>query len=49
MLAEDDEGESMGYDFFLYDNEENSKAAIEKNLNQEWKGKKLFVYQFQKN
>lgn len=48
-LAEDEEGESMGYGFVLYDNEESAKAAIEKNHNQEWKGKKLFVCQFQKN
>ena len=48
-LAEDEEGESMGYGFVLYDSEEGAKKAISECHGKEWKGKKLFVAQFQKN
>jgi len=48
-LAEDEEGESMGYGFVLYDSEEGAKKAIKECHEKEWKGKKLFVAQFQKN
>ena len=48
-LAEDEEGESMGYGFVLYDSEEGAKKAIEECHGKDWKGKKLFVAQFQKN
>ena len=48
-LAEDEEGESMGYGFVLYDSEEGAKKAIAECHGKEWKGKKLFVAQFQKN
>ena len=48
-LAEDEEGESMGYGFVLYDSEEGAKKAIQECHEKEWKGKKLFVAQFQKN
>lgn len=45
-LAEDDEGESVGYGFVLYDSAESAKKAIEECNGKEWKGKKLFVCQF---
>ena len=48
-LAEDEEGESMGYGFVLYDSEEGAKKAIKECHGKEWRGKKLFVAQFQKN
>lgn len=48
-LAEDDEGDNIGYGFVLYDNEEASKNAIKQGNGLEWKGKKLFVGQFIKN
>ena len=48
-LAEDEEGESMGYGFVLYDSEEGAKKAIKECNGKEWRGKKLFVAQFQKN
>ena len=48
-LAEDEEGESMGYGFVLYDSEEGAKKAIKECHEKEWNGKKLFVAQFQKN
>ena len=48
-LAEDEEGESMGYGFVLYDSEEGAKKAIAECHGKEWNGKKLFVSQFQKN
>jgi polyadenylate-binding protein len=48
-LAEDDEGESMGYGFVLYDSEESAKKAIEACHDKEWNGKKLYVQQFIKN
>lgn len=47
-LAEDEEGESMGYGFVLYDSEEGAKRAIEECHGKEWGGKKLFVAQFEK-
>ena len=48
-IAEDEEGESMGYGFVLYDNEESAKKAIAECHGQNWKNKKLYVCQFQKN
>ena len=48
-LAEDEEGESMGYGFVLYDSEEGAKKAIAECHGHEWKGKKLYVAQFLKN
>ena len=48
-LAEDEDGESMGYGFVLYDSEEGAKKAIAECHGKEWNGKKLFVAQFQKN
>ena len=48
-LAEDEEGESMGYGFVLYDTEEGAQKAIKECHGKEWNGKKLFVAQFQKS
>ena len=48
-IAEDDDGESMGYGFVLYDNEESGKKAIAECHGKTWDKKKLFVCQFQKN
>ena len=48
-IAEDEEGESMGYGFVLYENEENAKKAIAECHGKMLKNKKLFVCQFQKN
>ena len=48
-LAEDDEGESMGYGFVLYDSADAAKSAIDECNGKEWKGKKIFVAQFVKN
>ncbi|MCQ2819442.1 MAG: hypothetical protein MJ252_19440 [archaeon] len=48
MLAEDDEGETKGYGFCLYDSAEGAKKAIEKANGYELKGKKLVVCQFEK-
>jgi polyadenylate-binding protein len=48
-LAEDEDGESMGYGFVLYDTEEGAKKAIKECNGQQWKDKKLFVAQFQQN
>ena len=48
-IAEDEEGESMGYGFVLYDNEESAKKAIAECHGQNWRNKKLYVCQFQKN
>ena len=48
-IAEDEEGESMGYGFVLYDNEESAKKAIVECHGQNWRNKKLYVCQFQKN
>ena len=48
-LAEDDEGEPMGYGFVLYDSAEAAKNAIDECNGKEWKGKKIFVAQFVKN
>ena len=48
-LVEDDEGESMGYGFVLYNSIEGAQNAIKECHDKEWKGKKLYVGQFQKN
>ena len=48
-LAEDEDGESMGYGFVLYDSEEGAQKAIKECHGKEWNGKKLFVAQFQKS
>ena len=48
-LAEDEEGNSMGYGFVLYDTKEGAKNAINECNGKELKGKKLFVGQFVKN
>ena len=48
-IAEDEEGESMGYGFVLYDNEESAKKAIAECHDKMWKNKKIYVCQFQKN
>ena len=48
-IAEDEEGESMGYGFVLYDNEDSAKKAIAECHGKIWKNKKIFVCQFQKN
>ena len=48
-LAEDEEGESMGYGFVLYDSPEGAQKAIKECNEKEWRGKKLFVAQFQRN
>ena len=48
-LAEDEEGESMGFGFVLYDSENGAKNAIKECNGKDWKGKKLFVSQFIKN
>ena len=48
-IAEDEEGESMGYGFVLYDNEESAKKAIAECHGKIWNNKKIFVCQFQKN
>ena len=48
-IAEDEEGESMGYGFVLYENEDNAKKAIAECHRKMLKNKKLFVCQFQKN
>ena len=48
-IAEDEEGESMGYGFVLYDSEEGAKNAIKECNGKEWYGKKIYVSQFVKN
>ena len=48
-IAEDEEGESMGFGFVLYDSEENAKNAIKECNGQIWNGKKIYVSQFIKN
>ena len=48
-LAEDEEGESMGYGFVLYDSAEGANNAIKECNDKEWKGKELYVGQFVKN
>lgn len=45
-LKEDEEGETVGYGFVLYDKADSAKKAIEKCNGEEWKGKKIFVGQF---
>jgi len=48
-LAEDEEGETMGFGFVLYDSTEGAKKAIKECNGKEWNGKKLYVSQFIKN
>ena len=48
-IAEDEDGEPMGYGFVLYNTEEGAKTAIKECNGKEFHGKKLFVAQFQKN
>lgn len=48
-LAEDDEGESMGYGFVMYETEEEANKAIKETDGVEFHGKKLFVGKFIKN
>ena len=48
-IAEDEDGEPMGYGFVLYNTEEGAKKAIKECNGKEFHGKKLFVAQFQKN
>ena len=48
-IAEDEDGESMGYGFVLFDNEESAKKAISECHGKIWKNKKIYVCQFQKN
>ena len=48
-LAEDEEGETMGYGFILYDSKEGAKNAIKECNGKEWNGKKLYVSQFIRN
>ena len=46
---EDEEGESVGYGFVQYDNENSSVCAINQANLCEWKGKKIYVGKFVKN
>lgn len=48
-LAEDDEGEVIGYGFVLYDSAEGAEKAIKSVNGVEFKGKKLFAGTFIKN
>ena len=48
-IAEDEDGESMGFGFVLYDSEEKAKNAIKECNGQNWHGKKIYVSQFIKN
>ena len=48
-IAEDEEGESMGYGFVLFESEEGAKNAIKECNGKEWHGKKLYASQFVKN
>ena len=48
-LAEDDDGEAIGYGFVLYDSEEGAKKAIAECHDKKWKDKVLYVGQFEKN
>ena len=48
-LAEDEEGETMGFGFVLYDSVDGAKRAIKECNGKEWNGKKLYVSQFIKN
>ena len=48
-LVEDEEGDSIGCGFVLYDSSESAKQAIKEANNFEWKGKKIFCGQFIKN
>ena len=48
-LVEDEEGESIGYGFVQYDNENSAVSAINQANLCEWKGKKIYVGKFVKN
>jgi len=48
-LVEDEEGETVGYGFVLYDNAEAAKKAITEGNGFEWKGKKIYCGTFQKS
>lgn len=48
-LAEDEEGESMGYGFVMYETEEAADKAIKETNEVEFHGKKLYVGRFIKN
>jgi polyadenylate-binding protein len=48
-LAEDEEGEVLGYGFVLYDSAESAEKAIKAANGSEMKGKKIWVGQFIKN
>jgi polyadenylate-binding protein len=48
-LAEDEEGETLGYGFVLYDSSEGCKEAIKEANGTTWKGKKIYVGQFEKH
>lgn len=48
-LAEDEEGETMGYGFVMYETEEEADKAIKATNNVEFFGKKLWVGKFIKN
>ncbi len=48
-LVEDEEGDSIGCGFVLYDSVEAAKSAIKEANNFEWKGKKIYVGPFIKN
>jgi len=48
-LAEDEEGESLGYGFVMYETEEEADKAIKATHDVEFQGKKLWVGKFIKN
>jgi polyadenylate-binding protein len=48
-LVEDEEGDSIGCGFVLYDSVEAARSAIKEGNNFEWKGKKIYVGPFIKN
>jgi polyadenylate-binding protein len=48
-LAEDDEGENMGYGFVMFETEEEADRAIKETHDKEFKGRKLWAGKFIKN
>lgn len=48
-IAEDEEGESMGYGFVLFEKPEEAEKAIKETHGKEFKGKQLWVGKFIKN